>query len=66
MYITASLYVVLLFIVLLRYIYIYVCMYCYNTMLRNVIQPTGHSLHEIFILREGRMKRIPDLVVWPS
>ena len=26
----------------------------------------GHSLQEIFILREGRMNRIPDLVIWPS
>ncbi len=26
----------------------------------------GHTLHEIFILREGRFQRIPDLVVWPS
>ena len=25
----------------------------------------GLTLHEIFILREGRFKRIPDLVVWP-
>jgi hypothetical protein len=26
----------------------------------------GHTLHEIFILREGRFKRIPDFVVWPG
>ncbi|KAK3106229.1 hypothetical protein FSP39_015666 [Pinctada imbricata] len=26
----------------------------------------GHTLHEIFVLREGHFKRIPDLVVWPS
>ncbi|CAH1241220.1 AGPS [Branchiostoma lanceolatum] len=26
----------------------------------------GHTLHEIFILREGRFKRVPDVVVWPS
>jgi len=25
----------------------------------------GHTLHEIFILREGRFPRLPDLVVWP-
>ncbi|KAI0207103.1 Alkyldihydroxyacetonephosphate synthase, peroxisomal [Lamellibrachia satsuma] len=25
----------------------------------------GHTLHEVFILREGKFKRIPDLVVWP-
>lgn len=27
---------------------------------------TGHCLHEIYALREGRIGRIPDLVVWPS
>ncbi|CAD5122458.1 DgyrCDS10881 [Dimorphilus gyrociliatus] len=26
----------------------------------------GHTLHEIFILREGRFERLPDLVVWPE
>lgn len=26
----------------------------------------GHTGHEIFILRHGRMARIPDVVVWPS
>ncbi|CAG5125360.1 unnamed protein product, partial [Candidula unifasciata] len=25
----------------------------------------GHTLHEIFLLREGKFDRIPDLVVWP-
>ncbi|KAH3703096.1 alkyldihydroxyacetonephosphate synthase, peroxisomal-like [Dreissena polymorpha] len=25
----------------------------------------GHTLAEIFTLREGRFKRIPDLVIWP-
>ncbi|GFR65433.1 alkylglycerone-phosphate synthase, partial [Elysia marginata] len=25
----------------------------------------GHTLHEIFLLREGKFERIPDLVVWP-
>ncbi|XP_050404817.1 alkyldihydroxyacetonephosphate synthase, peroxisomal [Patella vulgata] len=25
----------------------------------------GHTLHEIFTLREGKFERIPDLVVWP-
>ena len=25
----------------------------------------GHTLHEIFVLREGMFDRIPDLVVWP-
>lgn len=26
----------------------------------------GHTLAEIFTLREGMFPRIPDLVVWPS
>ncbi|XP_061430551.1 alkyldihydroxyacetonephosphate synthase, peroxisomal [Lethenteron reissneri] len=26
----------------------------------------GHCLHEIFALREGRLERVPDLVVWPG
>ncbi|KAI8495543.1 hypothetical protein Bbelb_265150 [Branchiostoma belcheri] len=26
----------------------------------------GHTLHEIFILREGTFKRVPDVVIWPS
>lgn len=26
----------------------------------------GHTLHEVFLLREGKFKRIPDLVVWPT
>lgn len=26
----------------------------------------GHTLSEIFTLREGQFRRIPDLVVWPS
>ncbi|KAK0067379.1 alkyldihydroxyacetonephosphate synthase peroxisomal [Biomphalaria pfeifferi] len=25
----------------------------------------GHTVHEIFLLREGKYERIPDLVVWP-
>lgn len=27
---------------------------------------SGHCLHEIFALREGRIGRVPDMVVWPS
>lgn len=28
---------------------------------------TGHCLHEIFALREGKkFERVPDMVVWPS
>ncbi|KAG5852603.1 hypothetical protein ANANG_G00064290 [Anguilla anguilla] len=26
----------------------------------------GHCLHEIFALREGKIGRIPDMVVWPN
>ena len=26
----------------------------------------GHTLAEVFVLREGMFPRIPDLVVWPS
>ena len=26
----------------------------------------GHTLHEIFTLREKKFKRVPDLVVWPK
>ncbi|XP_077993243.1 alkyldihydroxyacetonephosphate synthase, peroxisomal-like [Glandiceps talaboti] len=25
----------------------------------------GHTVHELFLLREGRFPRIPDVVVWP-
>ncbi|XP_072021273.1 alkyldihydroxyacetonephosphate synthase, peroxisomal-like [Amphiura filiformis] len=26
----------------------------------------GHTLHDIFTLREGRFERIPDIVIWPA
>lgn len=26
----------------------------------------GHCVHEIFALREGKVGRVPDMVVWPS
>ena len=26
----------------------------------------GHTLAEIFVLREGIFKRMPDIVLWPS
>ena len=26
----------------------------------------GHTLHEVFVLREGRFPRIPDFVIWPG
>ncbi|KAM9486490.1 alkyldihydroxyacetonephosphate synthase, peroxisomal [Clarias gariepinus] len=32
----------------------------------RVFRSHGHCLHEIYALREGRIGRIPDLVVWPS
>uniref|UniRef100_A0A673MJY0 Alkylglycerone-phosphate synthase n=1 Tax=Sinocyclocheilus rhinocerous TaxID=307959 RepID=A0A673MJY0_9TELE len=30
------------------------------------LSSSGHCLHEIFALREGRIGRVPDMVVWPS
>lgn len=33
---------------------------------RALLFHPGHCLHEVFALREGRIGRIPDLVVWPS
>uniref|UniRef100_A0A493T827 Alkylglycerone-phosphate synthase n=1 Tax=Anas platyrhynchos platyrhynchos TaxID=8840 RepID=A0A493T827_ANAPP len=32
----------------------------------RVFRAHGHCLHEIFVLREGMFKRIPDIVVWPE
>lgn len=32
----------------------------------RVFRAHGHTLAEIFTLREGMFPRIPDLVVWPS
>ncbi|OCT63629.1 hypothetical protein XELAEV_18044727mg [Xenopus laevis] len=32
----------------------------------RIFRAHGHCLHEIFTLREGMFKRIPDIVVWPS
>lgn len=26
----------------------------------------GHTMHEIFILREGSFERLPDIVIWPK
>uniref|UniRef100_A0A8C5P0N0 Alkylglycerone-phosphate synthase n=2 Tax=Jaculus jaculus TaxID=51337 RepID=A0A8C5P0N0_JACJA len=31
----------------------------------RVFRAHGHCLHEIFLLREGMLQRIPDIVVWP-
>ncbi|XP_029413117.1 alkyldihydroxyacetonephosphate synthase, peroxisomal isoform X2 [Nannospalax galili] len=31
----------------------------------RVFRAHGHCLHEIFLLREGMLERIPDIVVWP-
>ncbi|CAL8343218.1 unnamed protein product [Boreogadus saida] len=31
----------------------------------RVFRGHGHCLHEIFALREGRVGRVPDMVVWP-
>nr|CAD7266148.1 unnamed protein product [Timema shepardi] len=32
----------------------------------RLVRAHGHALNEIFMLREGRFPRIPDLVVWPG
>ncbi|XP_056292136.1 alkyldihydroxyacetonephosphate synthase, peroxisomal isoform X2 [Pseudoliparis swirei] len=32
----------------------------------RVFRAHGHCLHEIFALREGKVGRVPDLVVWPN
>ncbi|XP_012882998.1 PREDICTED: alkyldihydroxyacetonephosphate synthase, peroxisomal [Dipodomys ordii] len=32
----------------------------------RVFRAHGHCLHEIFLLREGMLQRIPDIVVWPK
>ncbi|ELU02126.1 hypothetical protein CAPTEDRAFT_222474 [Capitella teleta] len=32
----------------------------------RVFRAHGHTLHEIFVLREGCFQRIPDLVTWPG
>ncbi|XP_068101543.1 alkyldihydroxyacetonephosphate synthase, peroxisomal [Hyperolius riggenbachi] len=32
----------------------------------RVFRGHGHCLHEMFALREGMFKRIPDIIVWPN
>ncbi|CAI9546413.1 unnamed protein product, partial [Staurois parvus] len=32
----------------------------------RVFRAHGHCLHEMFTLREGMFKRIPDIIVWPQ
>ncbi|KAG7282210.1 hypothetical protein CRUP_038378, partial [Coryphaenoides rupestris] len=32
----------------------------------RVFRGHGHCLHEIFALREGKVGRVPDMVVWPN
>uniref|UniRef100_A0A674JPX0 Alkylglycerone-phosphate synthase n=1 Tax=Terrapene triunguis TaxID=2587831 RepID=A0A674JPX0_9SAUR len=32
----------------------------------RVFRAHGHCLHEMFVLREGMFKRIPDIVIWPG
>ncbi|KAM9314292.1 alkyldihydroxyacetonephosphate synthase, peroxisomal-like [Pholidichthys leucotaenia] len=32
----------------------------------RVFRAHGHCLHEIFALREGKIGRVPDIVVWPD
>ncbi|KAK5613836.1 hypothetical protein CRENBAI_015716 [Crenichthys baileyi] len=32
----------------------------------RVFRSHGHCLHEIFALREGKIGRLPDMVIWPN
>uniref|UniRef100_A0ACB8G0F0 Uncharacterized protein n=1 Tax=Sphaerodactylus townsendi TaxID=933632 RepID=A0ACB8G0F0_9SAUR len=32
----------------------------------RIFRAHGHCLHELFLLREGMFKRVPDIVVWPE
>lgn len=32
----------------------------------RLIRSHGHTLHDIFMLREGTFERIPDIVAWPG
>ncbi|GFG39261.1 hypothetical protein Cfor_04943, partial [Coptotermes formosanus] len=32
----------------------------------RLIRSHGHTLHDIFVLREGTFERIPDVVAWPD
>uniref|UniRef100_A0A8C9YNS8 Alkylglycerone-phosphate synthase n=1 Tax=Sander lucioperca TaxID=283035 RepID=A0A8C9YNS8_SANLU len=32
----------------------------------RVFRGHGHCLHEVFALREGKVGRVPDIVVWPN
>ncbi|KAA8588120.1 hypothetical protein FQN60_001314 [Etheostoma spectabile] len=32
----------------------------------RVFRGHGHCLHEVFALREGKVGRVPDMVVWPN
>lgn len=32
----------------------------------RLVRAHGHTLREIFVLRHGMFKRIPDIILWPS
>lgn len=32
----------------------------------RVVRAHGHTLHDIFVLRNGYFDRIPDIVLWPE
>lgn len=34
--------------------------------LDRLVRAHGHTLHDMFVLREGAFDRIPDIVVWPG
>lgn len=40
------------------------CLFVMILLTRSLLP--GHCLHEIFALREGKIGRVPDMVIWPS
>ncbi|XP_076305894.1 alkyldihydroxyacetonephosphate synthase, peroxisomal-like [Tachypleus tridentatus] len=40
--------------------------FCTDNPQKRLFRSHGHTLRELFMLREGNFKRIPDLVVWPT
>lgn len=32
----------------------------------RLVRAHGHTLRDIYLLRHGSFKRVPDIVVWPS
>lgn len=40
------------------------CCWCCS-IISQLLTVAGHTLHEVFVLREGMFERIPDIVIWP-